>query len=195
MSHDFAKKKRTLKKRRRKKPTIPAWTWLLTGLTAGLFIAFLVYLAELAPAAHDANLTALAKPTKAESTADQKPKQKSKAAANKEPKKPRFDFYTLLPKREVPVPDIPIEEMEPAEKFSYLLQAGSFRRYEDADKLRAKLILMGLETNIETGTGRGEQTWHRILVGPFSSRSKLAKARSVLINKGINTMLIKRKLS
>lgn len=188
MSHDFAKKRKPSKKRSPKKSQVPGWVWLFTGVVAGLFIAFLVYLADLAPAAK--------KSSDEDNIAKQAKKTAPKPDKNKDNnhKKPRFDFYTLLPEREVPVPDIPEEELRAKQKYIYILQAGSFRSYDDADRLRAKLILMGMDAKIETGSGRGGETWHRILVGPFTSRSKYAKARSTLVNKRIDTMLIKRKV-
>lgn len=192
MSHDFAKKRKPAKKKPAKKTQVPGWVWLFTGLVFGLFIAFLVYLADLSPAAIESaeqeNTTSQAK------TKKKTPSKTTKNTDNKD-KKPRFDFYTLLPEREVPVADVSPEDLRPQQKYIYTLQAGSFRNYADADRLRAKLILMGMEAKIETGSGRGDETWHRILVGPFTSRSNYAKARSTLINKGIDTMLIKRKAS
>ena len=189
MSHDFAKKRKPAKKRPAKKTQVPGWVWLFTGLIFGLFIAFLVYLADLSPAA--------IKSAEQDNIAEQ-PKTRKKAATKESTdskhQKPRFDFYTLLPEREVPVADISPEDLRPQQKYIYILQAGSFRNYADADRLRAKLILMGMDAKIDTGSGRGGETWHRILVGPFTSRSKYAKARSTLINKGIDTMLIKRKV-
>jgi cell division protein FtsN len=195
MSHDFAKKRKTAKKKPAKKNNpVPAWVWLFSGVAAGLFIAFLVYLADLAPRAHEANLAE--KPPATNKTKAETSRQKQqKSNEEKGEKKPRFDFYTLLPEREIPVPDIPLEEERSKNKYIYILQAGSFRNYDDADRLRAKLILMGMDAKIETGSGKGGETWHRILVGPFTSRSKYAKARSTLVNKGIDTLLIKRKVS
>ncbi len=192
MSHDFAKKRKPTKKRpAAKKTQVPGWVWLFTGLVFGLFIAFLVYLADLSPAAIESvEQDSVAKPAKAST----KPEAKTGKNSDNKRNKPRFDFYTLLPEREVPVADIPEEELRPKQQYIYILQAGSFRNYDDADRLRAKLILMGMDAKIETGSGRGGETWHRILVGPFKSRSKYAKARSTLVNKGIDTLLIKRKV-
>ena len=92
---------------------------------------------------------------------------------------------------------VPVErednDNEPAETSVYILQAGSFKNAEDGDRLRAQLILMGLDARVEAVTSANGDVWHRVQVGPFEDRSKLAKARSTLIDKGIDTLLLKRK--
>ena len=64
---------------------------------------------------------------------------------------------------------------------------------EDGDRLRAQLILMGLDARVEAITSANGDVWHRVQVGPFEDRSQLAKARGTLIDKGIDTLLLKRK--
>lgn len=191
MTHDFAKKNKAdrRKNERRKKASpkqssvIPGWVWLLTGIVAGVFISFLVFLADITP--QPAPSSGVEKKAVA-----QKPKPKAEEETGT-----RFDFYTLLPEREVIVPTQREESsQQPEQLFQYILQAGSFKHAEDADRLRAKLILLGLEVHVDPVKGRGGDTWHRVQVGPFTSRSKLSKARSTLINEGIETLLLKRKI-
>nr|WP_246386788.1 SPOR domain-containing protein [Litorivivens lipolytica] len=74
------------------------------------------------------------------------------------------------------------------------MQAGSFKTNADADRRRAELLLLGLEAKIEAVEANGD-TWHRVYVGPFTSRSKLSKARTTLISEGIETLLLKRKVA
>ena len=69
----------------------------------------------------------------------------------------------------------------------------SVEPHPDADRLRARLILMGLEARMEQVSAASGDIWHRVQVGPFSDRSKLSKARSMLISEGIDTLLLKRK--
>jgi cell division protein FtsN len=52
---------------------------------------------------------------------------------------------------------------------------------------------MNLNTQIEKVTVRNGEVWHRVLVGPFQNRSKLAQARSTLVSNDINPLLLKRK--
>lgn len=186
MTHDYAKKPKPAKKRKKrttskKKTTqVPGWVWLFTGVIAGLFIAFLAYLADITPQAQ---------PEESQQTSS-----KAEPEAQDNSNDTKFDFYTLLPEREVIVPIEPEDPNEVArEEVFYLLQTGSFKNAADADRQRASLLLLGLEANIDKVTGNNGDTWHRVQVGPFTSRSKLAKTRSTLVNKGINPLVLKRK--
>ena len=107
--------------------------------------------------------------------------------------KPRFDFYTLLPNQQlsasgaVDPADLPVD----VEPVQYLLQAGSFRALSDADRRRGELALLGLESHIEQkGTDNG--VWHRVYIGPFSSRSEMARARTLTAQAAIDTLLLQR---
>lgn len=109
--------------------------------------------------------------------------------------KPHFDFYTQLRDAEIIVPDGPsddrvVQAKDPDE--IYILQAGSFRQSQDADSLRAQLLLMNFATQIEKTRSSSGETWHRVLVGPFQSPSKLASARATLLQNGIDNLVLKR---
>jgi hypothetical protein len=194
MAQDFAKRKQGTggKKspaRKRQAPrrsggkqarTIPAsgWRWYGAGLLTGVFLSFLLYLGTLPPPGGAAV----------------EPQGGPQAAA--EPPKPRFDFYTLLPEQTIDVEVDPAAEViEPRKNTAsterYLLQAGSFRQREDADRRRAELLLLGLEPNVEATNGDNGR-WYRVYVGPFDSHSKMAKARSLTANQNIDTLLLKR---
>jgi sporulation related protein len=149
--------------------------WYLAGLLSGIFLSFLLYLGTLPPVGSSAQ-------------------EAQQAAAPQDPPRPRFDFYTLLPEQTIEV------EVEPAEVASprtsaatelYLLQAGSFRQRDDADRRRAQLLLLGLDPKVEETTGDNGR-WFRVYVGPFDSRSKMAKARSLTAAQNIDTLLLKR---
>lgn len=162
---------------------IPGWVWLFTGAILGAFIMFLAYLSGITEQS-----------TEALSTPDSGNQQSSKTDIPK----PRFDFYKLLKENEVVVKTTPstarpADQDEPKEEF--ILQVGSFKKIEDADRLRAELILMNLNAQVETVTVRNGQTWHRVLVGPYYSSSTVSKARSILVSKDINPLLLKRKRS
>jgi cell division protein FtsN len=109
----------------------------------------------------------------------------------------QFDFYTLLKKTEIIVPnDEPSnsDSQQPEDNFSYLLQAGSFKIAKDADSRRVKLLLLNLNANVERiDLGNGEK-WHRVLVGPFTDSSSMAYARTKLSENQIDSLLLKRKL-
>ncbi len=163
---------------RHKDPSrIPAWVWLFTGAVLGAFVMFLLHLSEIQP--NDAD--------KADPTAKQDAPQQ----------KPRFDFYELLKDTEIPVLDT---VREPTKKNNapattndeYLLQVASFKSQADADHLRAELVLLNLDAYTENAKIRNGETWHRVMVGPFTSKSKLAKARSVLLTNRHEALVLKR---
>ena len=125
---------------------------------------------------------------------------KQKPAPVPPPPKPRFDFYNLLPEMEVIVQDEEIKGTPSKEGVkrveqpgTYLLQAGSFRSHTQADQLRAKLALLGLETSIQSVSVNSKQAWHRVRVGPFLNLSDLNQARSLLKKNGIDAILIRLK--
>ena len=74
----------------------------------------------------------------------------------------------------------------------YFLQAGSFRKQEDADKVRAQIILLGQDVQVESGMVR-EETWYRVLVGPFSNREQLTGAQKKLAGSGFSNLLLQQR--
>ena len=108
--------------------------------------------------------------------------------------KPRYDFFTVLPNQDLDL----TSDVEPAalsenatDNDLYLLQAGSFRLQKDADRRRGELALLGLTATIEETRG-DNGLWFRVYVGPFESRSAMARARSVTAQQSIDTLLLKR---
>ncbi|GGI18976.1 SPOR domain-containing protein [Oxalicibacterium faecigallinarum] len=76
------------------------------------------------------------------------------------------------------------------EKWIYYLQAGAFRERADAESMRAKLALIGLEANIserqaETGT------LHRVRVGPFGQMETMNRVRTKLSDNGIDVAVVR----
>ena len=179
------KKKRKPKRKAAKqqaKPT-PGWIWLLAGLGIGLIVALFVYIYDRSEGAV-VNATT-PPPTK---------KQTTKTQPKLEETKSRFDFYTLLPELEVIIPESEIREqqnrLKPKENINYLLQVGSFRNYDEADSLKARLALLGIEAGVQSVSNRGEE-WLRVRVGPFTNKRELNKIRNRLHSNDINTLLIK----
>ena len=76
----------------------------------------------------------------------------------------------------------------------FFLQAGSFRKREDADKVRAQILLLGQNVQVESGKVR-EETWFRVLVGPYASREQLASAQKQLAASGFSNLLLQQRQS
>ena len=191
--------------RRKKRNPVSPWIGLLAGLLIGIFIAFLVYIKMLAPknpeqADSAPAVTDTGTATTPETTAPP-------AGTTAAPPKPRFEFYAILPEMEVIVPEEEIqasvvkpapviEKTAPNKKPSalreiYYLQAGSFGSAAPADRFKAKLAMMGFETDVQTITINGKDTRHRVRVGPFNDLNTLQQARSKLGKQGIDTYTVK----
>ncbi|HLU61219.1 MAG TPA: SPOR domain-containing protein [Gammaproteobacteria bacterium] len=128
--------------------------------------------------------------------AETPPRQQTQQPAAEE-KKPRFDFYQMLPNFEVVVPEQDQEVQRSGEvgkvdkPGTYVLQAGSFRNAADADKLRATLALAGIESSVQTVTIDRDQTWHRVRIGPFENLDRLNAARERLAQHNIQALVIR----
>lgn len=186
--HDYARSVQRKKQHQKKKPqkaSLPKWLIPLTLLLVCALVFGLYKLTNIPPI----NL-----PEKKEAPTTKKESLK-KAPQEPQAVKEDYDFYNLLPESEVIAPKV--EEYsskkadEAARKYAYLLQAGSFRSAAEADKLRAKLLLEGLLVNTSKVTNQNGDVWHRVMVGPFTSRSKLNRAQDILANNNTDSMLIK----
>jgi len=186
----------TSRSRKKKSSGLPGWVWGVAGLTIGLFAAFLVYLDGREAAPTEARTISAPAPAQREAR-DVRRQQAEPAPALP---KPRFDFYTMLPELEVVVPEPetrPSRPGEPApaptqveEPGIYMLQAGSFRQYDEADRMKASLALLGIQANIQKVQVNSD-TWHRVRVGPFRDTAELNKVRERLHGNQIQTLLMK----
>ncbi|MDH5409671.1 MAG: SPOR domain-containing protein [Gammaproteobacteria bacterium] len=198
MPRDYAKNSKN-----KESNAIPGWAWMLGGLTIGLFVAGLVYLNENTPRSKQELLTKAVKRTIKDAQQVVEDKKNGK-----EPKRPHFDFYTILPELEVAIPDQelavkkkPIKTTTPSASSpvatgsndSFTLQAGSFRKLDQADKLKARLALQGVIANIQTVTINDGDTWHRVRIGPTADLAQLNQTRKRLSNIGVATIVVKNK--
>lgn len=161
---------------------------MLAGLVIGLFVAFLIYLRNLPSpeALHDRS---------------------AQTGKENDSPKPVFKFYEILPELEVIVPDLelsnrendrqqtvkpeppaPTPQLQQGEKF--ILQVGSFNQFEEADKLKAHLALLGVEAQIQK-VSVDNKTWHRVRIGPFTDRQSLNITRRRLKESNIEAITLK----
>jgi len=196
MPRDYAKSPRPRERR-----GLPGWVWMLGGLVIGLFVALLVYLDKTHPDRNPADIAG------AVSGFFQKQVEKAKPAASADappadrhaPARPRFDFYTILPELEVAIPEEELVEQArhpekaPARQGNYVLQAGSFRSADQADQLRARLALQGIEASIQTVKIKGGETWHRVRVGPLPDIATVNRVRKRLRAIGVPSIVVRDK--
>jgi cell division protein FtsN len=107
--------------------------------------------------------------------------------------KPRFEFYKILPDAEEVVPEHQIKQaaQRTSSQDKYFLQAGSFQNADDADNLKAKLAMLGVEASVQAANVPEKGTWHRVRVGPFSSVADSDRVRASLQQSGVQSSLIK----
>ena len=75
--------------------------------------------------------------------------------------------------------------------ISYILQAGSFRNRDEAEAVRVNLLLLNLPVSIQTVENLGD-TWHRVIVGPYSTAVTMSSARNILQSNSIESIVLKR---
>ncbi|MCL4743987.1 MAG: SPOR domain-containing protein [Burkholderiaceae bacterium] len=74
----------------------------------------------------------------------------------------------------------------------YLLQAGAFRSQSDADAMRGRLALVGLEARVVSAEVNG-QALYRVRVGPYSQLEDMNKARARLAENGIEASVVRQR--
>ena len=74
----------------------------------------------------------------------------------------------------------------------FFLQAGSFRTKADADRVRAQIIMLGQDVRVESGKVK-DDTWYRVLVGPYSDRDQLTQAQKQLAGSGFKNLLLQQR--
>ncbi len=178
---------------RRKKPATPGWVWLLFGLTAGLLLAIAAYVFT-RPAGERARVTR--QPLPAVQTPEPAPKQKQEQAPPRA-EQPRFSFYNMLPNDEIVIPQTkyrsPEQKANPTvdNPGSYVIQVASFRDYADADTMKAKLALLGIQSVIQKATISDGQTWYRVRIGPSQDTDKLNHILSLLQSNDIDSLVVR----
>jgi hypothetical protein len=121
----------------------------------------------------------------------------------------RFEFYGLLegkqpaaPGAAAPAPAAPaapavtvapVADAKPAPVEIFFLQVGAFQKAADADNLKAKLALTGLETSVQDVSIPDKGTMHRVRVGPFRSPEEMNRARTLLSQNGVQGTVVKSK--
>jgi len=179
---------------------------LIIGLGAAIGVAFYLNKAPVPfvtkakpPATKDADGKA---PAVAALPPGSTPAAKDATPPAKAAEKPRFDFYKILPGGEEPVSDKELKGMKAATKEAkggapepladtYFLQAGSFQNPADADNQKAKIAILGLDSNVEPSVLPDKGTWYRVRLGPYRRLDEINKTRATLAQNGIEANLVK----
>jgi len=126
---------------------------------------------------------------------------KSFAAAEGESNvKPRFEFYKVLTDKQdatINAPAKSAEKPKPTDTkpvvayVPHVLQAGSFSKVDDAEKLKARLALLGVQANVQTANIPDKGVWYRVRLGPYNDPAELDRTRSFLKQNGVESTPIR----
>ena len=127
-----------------------------------------------------------------------KPEPRTAAAASEvEDASKTYDFYKMLPNFEVVVPEKDREVSSSRDNAPahierpgvYVLQAGSYRRQEDADRVQAQLKKVGIDASVQR-VAVDDDVWHRVRIGPLNDLTELNRLRARLRSAGFDDALV-----
>jgi cell division protein FtsN len=119
----------------------------------------------------------------------------------------RFTFYDILPGKQEAVPgpanpppsspaatppSAPPTAAVPAGEVLYL-QVGAFQKPAEADSLKARLALLGVETSVQEVIIPDKGTMYRVRVGPYAQIDDMNKARTLLTQNGVAVSVVRAK--
>jgi cell division protein FtsN len=125
------------------------------------------------------------------------PRAEKPGAADAEEGAKNYDFYDMLPKFEVVVPE---KDREVAASRGdaraniekpgvYVLQAGSYRQQAEADRIRAQLKMQGIDANVQR-VAVDDDVWHRVRIGPITDLAELNRLRARLHDADFDDALV-----
>lgn len=76
------------------------------------------------------------------------------------------------------------------EKWNYYLQAGAFREQSEAEALRGKLALMGVEARVSERPSENG-VLYRVRVGPYGQIDAMNKIRGKLTDNGVDAAVVR----
>ena len=183
---------RDYKTKRRKNTGFSGWTGVLCGLAVGLGVAAVVYIKDHRP---DTQVARTAKADKKKTRGTEPPDMEAGDSSREDSAK-SYAFYDMLPKFEVVVPEKDkdvrpdVKSVPETRRGTYVLQAGSYKNFADADRVRAQLALQGVESKVQK-VSVDNDTWHRIRIGPISKLDELNRLRQILRKADVDVLVIR----
>jgi cell division protein FtsN len=191
----------------------PGWALFLAGVVVGVIVMALAYRGMPSLRRTDqpqANPNAVAQQGSSPGIA---------ASSSASSSASQFDFYKVLPEKEVVIPNAELSAMAKAEqqkaaaannaststpavasanetasssKGTYVLQVGAYPDSSAADAKKAELALQGFTAHVQTISLDGK-TWNRVRLGPFATATELQSMQKKLQAAGFSAMPMKEK--
>lgn len=183
-------KRRRRSRSRGTQQEFPGWVWMLFGLGIGLSVAFAIYMKDREVSGQARPVVPAPAPVASSERAEAETPEPEVQSGR------RFDFYDMLPNFEVIIPEQEPDVRKdlgkvPVEKPGiYVLQAGSFIEFSDADRRRAQLALLGVESRIQR-VSIDDKTYHRVRIGPTRDLDQLNMLRARLRQAEIDVLRIR----
>jgi cell division protein FtsN len=159
-------------------------------------------------------------PPEAAKNAEKAAKGAAPEKPGKTSERPRFEFYSILPgEKEAPAeapkasapPKAPAEPPartaaasatapkpgsspsapKPHSGDVYWLQAGAFAEEKEADNLKAKIALTGLEASVKEVAIPDKGTLYRVRLGPYQSLDDANRIKAALTQNGVGAAIIR----
>ena len=165
------------------------WREFGIGLGAGLLVALVIYVGD-HRARTAGELAAAPAPKRAAAAGET-----GEAGSTAEGAGP-YDFYEMLPKFEVVVPEKErdVRRVDAAARVEqpgvYFLQAGSHRDFNEADRVRAQLARQDIQASVQR-VAVDADVWHRVRIGPISDLNELNRLRARLRAADLDALVIR----
>jgi hypothetical protein len=107
----------------------------------------------------------------------------------------KYDFYQMLPKFEVVVPEKERgSRVAPAAQVDrpgiYFLQVGSYRDENVAERIHAQLGKLGIDATVQR-VAVDTDVWHRVRIGPIKDLAQLNRLRQQLHASDLDSLVIR----
>ena len=107
----------------------------------------------------------------------------------------KYDFYQMLPKFEVVVPEKERgARVAPAAQIDrpgiYFLQVGSYRDVDVAERIHAQLGKLGIDATVQR-VAVDADVWHRVRIGPIKDLAQLNRLRQRLHASDLDSLVIR----
>jgi len=189
---------------------LPAWIWLALGTVFGVVLSVVVLYGGKLPTLRGKNLPQ----PNPDATAPKESEQALADEAKKAAPKSNFDFYSVLPEKEVVIPDAELSAKAKAEQARaqqqaalangsatsptpaptapasgggrYMLQVVATGDPKAAEEFKARLAMLGFSAKVYTSTSDGK-TINRVRLGPYATASETEAAKKSLSESGVNS--------